>query len=598
MRRWLKQHVGAAQAKESRLLLKLPPMVGESSGWKVPGRIVTVGASMDRQTLEFYERNAAETAAKYRAVDQSGWRKVYAEVFPVRGRVLDVGAGSGRDVALLATMGFDAWGLEPAEAMRAEAVRAFPDLVGRILPLGLPLPENAEVGGLFDGVVCSAVLMHVPEAELFDAAFSLKRVLKEKGRLLISVPATRPGLNEEGRDETGRLFKLLQPEYLMLLFERLGFQLLRRWEDADGLGRAGVCWNNFLFELDSARGRPLDRIETVLNRDRKTATYKLALFRALSELGTMQHHQAEWLPDREVALPLRLIAEKWFRYYWPLFEATEFIPQNNGEQPGCAKPVAFRKQLGEIIEAYRSRGGLSQFLIDDASGGLPEAVRKQYQETLRCIGATIKDGPVVYASGAMFRYDKTRRAVVIAAGAWREFCQLGHWIEPAVLLRWAEETNRMSDGRVTVGEVLNRLVMNPTEERNVGAAKAVFDGMVEKRCVWSDKTLRAGYAVDHVIPFSLWHNNDLWNLLPCDARVNGSKSDKLPERGLLFQRRDAIVFCWEQVRQRHERRFDHELVGFTGARRSAGNWQSAAFQRLAEAVEETALQRRAERWRP
>jgi hypothetical protein len=36
---------------------------------------------------------------------------------------------------------------------------------------------------------------------------------------------------------------------------------------------------------------------------------------------------------------------------------------------------------------------------------------------------------------------------------------VAHWIEPAVVLRWAEETNRMSGGRVTVAEVLNRLVV-------------------------------------------------------------------------------------------------------------------------------------------
>ncbi len=553
---------------------------------------------MDVRTLEYYDRQAAETAAKYRAVDQSAWRRHFQEAFPAGGRVLDVGAGSGRDLAQLLALGFDAYGAEPAEGMRAEALRAFPQLEGRILPFGLPLPEDADTGGPFDGVVCSAVLMHVPEAELFDAAFSFKRVLRERGKLWISVPGPRPGLNSENRDETGRLFKPLHPEYLVLLFERLGFQLLRRWEEADRLGRPGIQWNSFLFDLDSARGRPLDRIEGVLNRDRKTATYKLALFRALSELGTLQHHQAEWLPGGEVALPLRLIAEKWFRYYWPIFEAAEFIPQNNGEQPVCAKPVAFRKRHMEIVEAYRSRGGLSQFLIDEVSGQLPEKVRRQYRETLRCIDATIKEGPVVYASGSMFRYDKARRAVVIEAGAWREFCQLGHWIEPAVVLRWAEETNRMSDGRVTVAEVLNRLVLNPTEERNVGEAKGVFDAMAEKRCVWSDKALRAGFAVDHVIPFSLWHCNDLWNLLPCDARVNGTKSDKLPERGLIFQRKDTIVLYWEKVRQRHERRFDRELVNFTGEDRAAGNWQNAAFHRLVEAVEVTAIQRGAERWRP
>ncbi len=551
---------------------------------------------MDRETLAFYERTAAQVAARHRAsTNKDTWRRQF-QSFPAGGRVLDVGCGSGRDLALLLELGFDAYGLEPSPGMRSEAVGAFPKLEGRIFPQGLPLPEDADLGGPYHAVLCSAVLMHVPEAELFDSAFSLKRVLGEKGKLWISLPAEKPGLDSEHRDETRRLFRPLNPEYVVLLFERLGFQLLRRWEEGDGLRRSTVRWNNYLFELDTSRGRPLDRIEGVLNRDRKTATYKLALFRALSEIGTMQNHQAEWLPRGEVALPLRLIAEKWFRYYWPIFEAAEFIPQNNGERPGCAKPVAFRKPQMKIIEAYRDRGGLSQFLVDEAGGRLPEKLRRQYLEALKCIGTTIKQGPVVYTSGNMFRRDRGR--VVIDAGAWREFCQLGHWIEPAVVLRWAEETNRMAGGQVTVAEVLNRLVVNPTEERNVGGAKEVFDALPEKRCVWSDKVLLATYAVDHVIPFSLWHCNDLWNLLPCDSWVNGNKSDRLPERSLMFKRKDAIVFYWEKTKQRHKRRFEHELANFTATPIVAGNWQNAAFQRLVEAVETTAIQRGAERWQP
>ena len=68
----------------------------------------------------------------------------------------------------------------------------------------------------------------VPEAELVDAAFSFKRILREKGKLWIAVPGHRPGLNAEHRDGTARLFRELHPEYLVLLFERLGFQLLTR----------------------------------------------------------------------------------------------------------------------------------------------------------------------------------------------------------------------------------------------------------------------------------------------------------------------------------------------------------------------------------
>ena len=229
---------------------------------------------VDQATGNYYARHAAEVAARYGAMDTKGTRERFGEAFGGGGRIVDVGSGSGRDVAALLAMGFDAYGFEPVAEMRAECLRSYPELAGRILTQSLPLPAEPELEGQYDGVLCSAVFMHVPEAERFDAAFSLKRLLREKGRLLISVPAARPGLNEDNRDEMGRLFQPVHGEYLVLLFERLGLHLLRRWEESDKLGREGVRWNTFLFELDSARGRSLDRIERVINRGELTA-YRL-----------------------------------------------------------------------------------------------------------------------------------------------------------------------------------------------------------------------------------------------------------------------------------------------------------------------------------
>lgn len=562
--------------------------------------LATDGFEMDQQSLDYYNRSAAAVSERYRSVASGNWAQLLKDVFPAGGRLLDVGCGSGRDLALLLSMGYEAHGTEPSDGLRAEALRAFPQIADRLFSFGLPLPENGDLGAPYDGIICSAVLMHVPEAELFDAAFSLKRALREKGKLWISISGHRPDLDATGRDETGRLFGQLHPDYVVMLFERLGFQLLQRGDEPDRLGRPEIQWHTFLFELDSSGGRPLDRIERVLNRDQKDATYKLALFRALSELGTQQSHRIEWLAGHEVAVPMGLIAEKWFRYYWPLFAESgdQFIPQKNGESQGCAKPVAFRRQLTEIIAAYRDRGGLAGFLVDEKSGQLQPAVQKCYRETLRCIGTTIKNGPVVFTSGNIFRYDSARRAVVVEAGAWREFCGLGHWIEPAVVLRWAEETSRMSKLRLQVSDVLDHLLIKPTEERDVGAAKTVFEELPDKRCVWTDKILRNGYAVDHLIPFSLWHCNDLWNLMPADARVNGAKSDQLPARSLLFRRKDAIVFYWEKMRARHEQRFVNELRNLTAAASGSQSWQNAAFGNLTQAVETTASLRGVRRWEP
>jgi hypothetical protein len=119
-----------------------------------------------------------------------------------------------------------------------------------------------------------------------------------------------------------------------------------------------------------------------------------------------------------------------------------------------------------------------------------------------------------------------------------------------------------------------------------------------KACVWSGQSLRNRFAVDHAIPFSLWHSNDLWNLFPCDGRINLSKSDALPERDLLLKRKGCIIGYWEVLRNKQQRRFDYEIQVFTGHQDTGSNWQDLVFGRFAEAVEVTAVQRGCERWRP
>ena len=119
------------------------------------------------------------------------------------------------------------------------------------MPLALPIPEGAETGGPYDGVLCSAVLMHVPEGELPHAVLSMKVLLKAKGRLLVYVMPSKPGVSADERDENRRLFRKLAPDFVAQLFGRAGFRLLRAWEEADRLGRPGIVWNGFLFELGS-----------------------------------------------------------------------------------------------------------------------------------------------------------------------------------------------------------------------------------------------------------------------------------------------------------------------------------------------------------
>jgi hypothetical protein len=481
------------------------------------------------------------------------------------------------------------------------------ELRERLLPGSLPssLPDPAPLGGPFDGILCSAVLQHLPRHALFDAVFSLLRLTRPHGRVLVSIPSVPSSgrtLDAEHRDPDGRLFTPIVPGELQLLFERCGFATIGSWEDPDSLGRPGISWSTLLFELESTGGsRPLDLVEGILSsREKKVATYKLALFRALCEIALTQPRLASWHAQGRVAVPLEAIAARWIRYYWPLFDSPVFLPQMNGELGAGKHRLGFASELQALIDAYPRRVGLGAFAVQERNGTLDArsaALRRRLMTKLRHV---IREGPATYAGGSLERgrvFEHDEQSVFLEGDLWRELVLTGHWIQEAIVLRWAELTERLSGGEVAAGTVVSQLLRNDRElvDRETADAREIYAALPDLRCVWTDRPVKGGFAVDHVLPFSLWRSNDLWNLLPAAPSVNGSKSDRLPERAFLLGRRSAVVSYWEAARTRRPQRFEREAAGLAGA---ASPSLDVLFDAMAEAVEVTALQRGAERWTP
>jgi hypothetical protein len=131
--------------------------------------------------------------------------------------------------------------------------------------------------------------MHILDAELFDAAFQLRERLGRGGRLLLSMPIERSDVRPgDERDKLGRLMILRPVAQVKLLFERLGFSLDHEWTSSDGEGR-DILWATLVFRLSEGRSRAIDRVESIINADRKVATYKLALIRALCDIATTSY---------------------------------------------------------------------------------------------------------------------------------------------------------------------------------------------------------------------------------------------------------------------------------------------------------------------
>ena len=559
---------------------------------------------MDKTTVQFYEENAAEIASRYETV-ASPVERYFGAAFVAGSRILDIGAGSGRDAACRLALGFDAYGVEPSSGLRQAAVIAHPELANRLEAASMPELGKPFEGG-FDGILCSAVLMHVADHEMFDTALAIRALLNPHGRLLLSLPLSRAESLTLERDANGRLFKAYQAEEIQLLFERLGFQLIGRWNTEDALGRAGTDWYTLLLELRDTGGfRAIDKIEGVLNRDRKVATYKLALFRALAEIAMQESRQAVWQADGQVGVPLAGIAERWLQYYWPLFASDTYISQSQSEGAG-SKPIKFRAALTGLISAYRrqgAHGGFSAWHLDWSTGQMNVDSRTLMKAALKSIAETVRDGPVTFSGGALetgkiFDFESKTGLVLIPSDIWRELCLLGPWIVDAVILRWASLTERFAFRQgVTAGDVLPLLLTRPEPQRATALARQAFQQAGLNRCTWSGKALRREFAVDHAIAFSLWGNNDLWNLMQVDCKVNGLKSDKLPSAQLLADRKHAILEDWDVLRCALPDMFDRQaghLLGF--ATQVTGSRTSELFSRFREAVEVTALQRGVERW--
>jgi ubiquinone/menaquinone biosynthesis C-methylase UbiE/SOS-response transcriptional repressor LexA len=560
---------------------------------------------LDTKTSTYYSRNAEQLAGKYATVLRQ-YEEHLITAFAKAHKILDVGCGTGRDLAWLLRMGKDAYGVDPSKEMLgvARSCLAQQGLSGQgrlfegELP-GLNLFNEAE----FDGVLCSAVLMHLPEEEIFDAVYTLRRIIRPGGSLVISVPVERADVDPQTRrDAYGRLFTELPPPKLHLLFERVGFSIRESTTVADSLARDGIRWSVTEFtRLDESTERPLHLVESILNRDKKDATYKLALFRALAEIAQTQNHLADFTPEGKVKIPVQSIADKWMLYYWPIFESEVFICQRTGEARDAANGVAIRRPLEALINSFRASGGMSGFHTALFSGKLTNDAERLWQTARAKFQQTIWNMPVRHAGGGdfeVFQYDRNDKSVCMDANLWRELCLTGSWIQDATVLRWAELTEQLSKGAVKASQVIDCLLAIPDPARNVNDARGYFSKLAERVCVWSDRPLGGDrFDVDHAMPFSLWRNNDLWNLFPTAPGINGEKSDKLPTYRLLNQRRDAIIGSWRGIEGTMGERFRREAQTLLGRDPfESTNWEVRLFSRFVEAFEITAAQRGVPRW--
>lgn len=528
-------------------------------------------------SVRAYDAQAGRLAAEYDGLNPTAFRATFASSLPHgEGRLaLDVGAGSGRDAAWLASLGFEVVAAEPAAGMRAEGMRRHAEAGIRWIDDRLPGLDAVHALGLsFDVILLSAVWQHVAPGDRARAFRKLASLLKPAGTLVMTL--------RHGPAPPDRPMHPVSSGEVEALAREHGLSVSLAERARDTLRRPDVTWTTMRMTLPDDGAGALPLLRGIVLNDDKSSTYKLGLLRSLARVADLTPSLAVQHPvDDRVEIPLGAVALNWVRLYLPLVaRGLPQMPNNSGPDGlGFAKR-GFRDLMASGLSATDLRAGAS-FADGRAlavAGAVAEAARtiaampanfiRYPRSNARVFAATTarsSRGPSLTLDASTLGSFGT---LSVPGHVWRAMQRLSAWIEPVLAAEWARLVRGYAErqGRdLAPGEVEAALAWTePT--RDVRVAREVALARVgDLRCVWSGRRLDAtSLDIDHCLPWSAWPCGDLWNLLPAHRLVNQrEKRDLLPSAARLLDAREAIEGWWDAAWRSDERlgaRFVGEAV--------------------------------------
>ncbi|MBA6390620.1 methyltransferase domain-containing protein [Colwellia sp. BRX10-3] len=537
-------------------------------------------------TPQFYNENAQELAKQYLSKSFEEVHQTWSQFLPVvianpNARILDLGAGAGRDAKHIAELAekqhktdnnIQVYAVEPATELANLGAEVTKDLKVKWLNDALPslsVITKQEVS--FDLILLSAVWMHIPQSARARAIRKLANLLKPGGKLVISL---RHGQTED--DFKQRKMHIVCADELKRLAADVGLcTKLETQKEADKLGRNHVFWQTLVLQMPDDGTGAFPFIRHVAINDGKAATHKIALLRVLLRIadghpGAVLRRESSPFGDR-VILPAGLVALYWCHQYKDLIDTHQlFQSPKKSPNMGFMKPEGWHKLTHRSASDYRI-GNL--FTGEDAIA---------LHKTISAAVSNIKTMPCRYITFSNQEADSSAKVFEVASktvkakdsifldlqtleqwgefslpeSTWLAFNRYACWIEPVLVSEWVKTMASYSgnaqyaspEKQFHLYQALNWL----EPKRTTTEVRSRFEQLKKQlpkseqiQCVWSAKSLQKKYDIDHSMPFARWPNNDLWNLLPTDSQINNQKSDRLPTEHKLKASKERIQHWWQ-----------------------------------------------------
>ena len=190
---------------------------------------------------EGYAEEADTLAVRYELLTFEGVQREVLHLIPtVPCRVLDIGAGTGRDAAALAAKGHSVTAMEPTAELRAHGQRLHAALPITWVDDSLPELARLRAGrARFDLVMATAVWMHLDQGQRATAMRYVARLVAADGQFILSL---RHGPVPPGR----RMFDV-SAEETEALARAEGLPLVHKSRREDMQGRPDVTWTFLAF---------------------------------------------------------------------------------------------------------------------------------------------------------------------------------------------------------------------------------------------------------------------------------------------------------------------------------------------------------------
>lgn len=248
-------------------------------------------------------------------------------------------------------------------------------------------------------------------------------------------------------------------------------------------------------------------VRALSSKSMKTTTYKFALLRAILE--------NLYKTNSNLDITFTQLAEAFAKLYWNL------VIRNGYSQGYNAKIV---KELREFQIAFKIPEGLS---FDSINNNDQQNLIKKIEKNIinrDVIGALFED-----TNRIVYGFSKKEKKITLTHMSWEFLLKHQTSIFKLVnyeLAKFLQDKNPYTSSGIVLEEI-----ENITKRESLQQYQQMILTYSGNRCFYTDNMLPnkiRSIAVDHFVPWSFVHSDELWNFVITSQTINSRKGSKLP----------------------------------------------------------------------